>query len=507
MYKVWIILFVICLPISAQDNYKKFYYPNNQLSSEGIMVNNMPIGTWKSYHVNGELKSIGKWNGGKLDSVWTFYNDKGYLVKKIDYHNGKKNGWYIEYFTNPEQPVNIGKIKSRELYLNDAKNGKAFYFHEYGSVESVINFENGKKEGYALYFKKDKKPVKLEKYANNRLVESDLVNQFKNSNKDGIWINLDENYNVVLISEYKDGQKYGYEKVLDKNGNLVSVSYYEKGKIESTGNKNNVKVYETSYKKDGYKVVGNVLGNNKVGIHKYYNNGKIEKAEEYNINGQLEGYGGLSESGHKTGEWVYFDSLARKTMSGTYKDGKRHGKWIFYYTGNNIKQTGNYYNGFLNGEWIWFYPNGDTLRLEEYSRGKENGLYWEFNDEGKKIVDGFYIDGEKDGKWYYNVGDITEEGQYVFGLKNGKWAQWYSNGNKRYEGNYIQGNAEGKHKFYYPDGTLMEEQYYISGYKEGNWKKYDKAGNVKLVITYENSIETRINGQRIELEKDEKIIR
>ena len=85
--------------------------------------------------------------------------------------------------------------------------------------------------------------------------------------------------------------------------------------------------------------------------------------------------------------------------------------------------------------------------------------------------------------------------------------QKYKNENNKFSGNYRQGLAEGKHKYYYENGVLKEERYYERGLKQKNWKKYDTEGNIVLTINYKDDIEKRINGIKVDLEKEIKQIK
>ena len=69
MKKIFIIaffLFVSKINFAQTDTvqiefvYQKFYYPNNNVSSEGYLKNNIPVGFWKSYYITGVIKSEGK---------------------------------------------------------------------------------------------------------------------------------------------------------------------------------------------------------------------------------------------------------------------------------------------------------------------------------------------------------------------------------------------------------------------------------------------------------------
>jgi len=92
-------------------------------------------------------------------------------------------------------------------------------------------------------------------------------------------------------------------------------------------------------------------------------------------------------------------------------------------------------------------------------------------------------------------------------LREGVWKLYYANGQLMYEGRFVQGNPEGKHKLYYPNGKLKEERYFSNGLKEKTWKKYDENGNLIITITYKDDLEKRINGVKVNLNKEVKMIK
>jgi antitoxin component YwqK of YwqJK toxin-antitoxin module len=72
------------------DGYVKFYYPNGQVSSEGLMLNGKPDGYWKTYYVTGIIKSEGKRTNYLLDSIWLFFDIKGIPYRKSVICMGRK---------------------------------------------------------------------------------------------------------------------------------------------------------------------------------------------------------------------------------------------------------------------------------------------------------------------------------------------------------------------------------------------------------------------------------
>jgi len=61
VYFLFLILLFNTTLYSQNKEYKKFFYPSGQLSSEGTLLDGKPDGLWKSYYPNGIVKSEGKW--------------------------------------------------------------------------------------------------------------------------------------------------------------------------------------------------------------------------------------------------------------------------------------------------------------------------------------------------------------------------------------------------------------------------------------------------------------
>ena len=132
----------------------------------------------------------------------------------------------------------------------------------------------------------------------------------------------------------------------------------------------------------------------------YYNNGKIIY-EIINGNGYIE---------------EYSDYGGKLVFEGEFFNGEKNGKGKeYYYDGKSLKYEGEYLYGKRNGMGKEYYTDGKTLKFEgEYQDGKKifgkgydsNGkiLYKlenkagegkEYNDKGKLIFEGGYLNGEK----------------------------------------------------------------------------------------------------------------
>lgn len=509
--KTYFILFLTFIVhinlITAQDikdGYTKFYYPNGQVSSEGNMKDGQPDGFWKTYYVTGILKSEGLRRNFELDSTWVFYNQSGERVQKIDYKYGKKNGYSISYsYKHSTEGVPV----SKELYVNDKKEGTSYYYFDNGYLKETVNYKDGKKEGESREYDLNKNLISLMQYHNNYLINREKINRYNaNNEKSGKWINFYPDGRIHKEMNYTEDLLDGLYKEYDQNGNLALVLKYEKGKIIEQSD--NAQEQELLNVKREFNKQGNLVfsGSYKkeiaVGIHRFFNNeGKVVNAIIYDDFGHKISEGIVDLEGKKEGSWKDFYYSGELRAEGAYRDSRRTGKWMFYYKNGSPEQEGSYLRGYPDGYWKWYYENGNILREESYFNGREDGEMIEYDIDGNIIAKGNFINGEKEGDWFYAVADHKEMGSYQSGLRIGKWEFYYTNDVLKFEGEFTQGLANGKHKFYYENGVLKEERYYEMGLREKNWKKYDEEGNIMMVISYKNDIEYRINGQKINLPK------
>jgi len=489
---------------------KKIYYPNGKLLSEGSMMNGKPEGYWKTYYTSGIIKSEGNRKNFILDSIWIFYNGVGDTIQKINYLDGKKNGYFYSYNTSRIIPENIGKIISKELYVNDMKEGKSFYYSENGILKEVVEFENDKKNGANIEYDKDGRIITISKFQKGFLTERERINRYNdNSEKEGLWLSFYEGVKVKSEENYKNGLLNGYFKEYGKEENLLLTLLYREGKLVEEVGKDTTEIAITEIKDSDGRIVEIGLFRNSlpVGIHKKFNKeGVIIYSYIYNDLGVVVSEGIIDKEGKRFGKWIDYYSDKKIRDEGNYSNNLKEGRWTFFFENGGVEQKGNYLKGKENGNWIWYYNTGQVWREEEFSNGKEEGLYKEYDTTGKFLKEGQYFDGAMEGVWKIAINDFSAEGSYANDFRDGKWRYFYDDGTLMFDGDFIQGNPEGDHKYYYPDGKLKEEQYYVNGIPDKHWKKYDESGNLIVIITYQDGKEYRINGSKIDLPYNNTVI-
>lgn len=511
MKKLTIILLLAFQSIFAQDvkpdGFTVFYYGNGQKSSEGMMQSGKPNGFWKTYYVNGILKTEGKRTNFLLDSIWNFYDTKGNITEKISYFNGHKNGYYLTYeFDTATQK---SWLKSKELLVNDKKQGEAFYYYPNGKLQQKVKYENNRKEGIALEFSEDSLIISILDYRNDFPISREKLNR-KDSRglKQDTWKQFYPNLRVKVEENYMNDKLNGYYREFDENGKVTKIQRFENGNLvdeKAQDNSKKVEIKNEYHASGKLQKSGSFVDGVPVGFHREFDeNEEVISTTEYNENGVVIGIGLVDNAGNMQKYWKHYYETGELKSEGEYKSNKKDGKWIFYYKSGEVEQKGTYRNGSPVGHWIWLYENGKLQRDETFVNGKEEGTLTEYDKEGNILTKGDYYDGLEEGEWFYKVGDDTKKGAYKSGLQDGLWKEYYSNEKLKFVGSFILGEPDGKHKYYYDNGQVSEEGAYVMGAKNGNWKQYDREGLLKAIITYDNGIETRIDGVKIKNDKPEK---
>ena len=109
----------------------------------------------------------------------------------------------------------------------------------------------------------------------------------------------------------------------------------------------------------------------------------------------------------------------------------------------------------------------------------KNGKIKEFNNKGKLLFEGEYLNGKRNGKGkeFGFEGKVCFEGEYLNGKRNGKGKEFYLTGKKLYEGEYLNGKRNGKGKEFDLEGNLQFEGEYLNGV-EWNAKAYNKQNQI-----------------------------
>ncbi|MCR9152804.1 MAG: hypothetical protein NXI09_01730 [Bacteroidetes bacterium] len=472
----------------------RYFYENGQVSSEGTLRNGKPDGFWKSYYRNGLLKAEGNRKNFELDGNWIFYDRDGFKTSEINYQKGQRSGLSKKYLE--------GRLLKIDRYENNIQEGVSQFFYPDSSLQKEVPYVDGQQSGEGFEYSKDGRIITLLSFKNGSLIRKQNVNRFdQQEQKQGLWLSFHKNMAKKVEGPYLNDLKNGYWKYYKANGNLIKVEKWINGELQEGATEvAKVEVRKEIDPKTGKLSFKGAYQNGKpTGVHRNYDaEGKVSSATVYDQGIKLfEGI--IDEQGRKQGPWKAFYKDGSLKSEGAYKDDLKVGRWRYYYTNNVLEQQGSYNAGRAQGMWEWYYSTGDLLREEEYNLGLEDGMSIEYNDTGAVIAQGTYVDGMKEGLWTSTINDHKEVGEYFEGLRSGVWKHYYlSNDQLRFEGAYETGLETGFHIYYYENGKVKERGNYAGGERQGIWEFFMKNGKRTVTIEYEDGVEVRYNGDKID---------
>ncbi len=194
-----------------QGYWKKYDEKTNKLIYEGNFKDDKPIGVFKYYnftdsvkaiinfkadgktsyakhfHFNGKLAAQGKYSNKETkDIVWTYYDEKGTLISRETYANGKKNGNSFIYIPD-------GTITEIRPFKNGVEHGNFIQYFEKDKLKTKGQYVEGKREGRFVFY-----------YPNGVEVANGF---FKNDLKNGPWIYRSEDGKLKEKELYINGKQ------------------------------------------------------------------------------------------------------------------------------------------------------------------------------------------------------------------------------------------------------------------------------------------------------------
>ena len=225
--------------------YKKTFYDNGKLKTEGAFMHNMPIGIHKEYDENGNLKKTLEYSSesvlvgegmydenGKRTGKWRLYDGYwDYFYAEGEFRKGKKTGHWSYFYAsgNPEMEGEYEVDKPvgewTWLYPNGAKRRMENYYdglldgayEEYDSIGNLLvkgNYSEGMKTG------------EWESHIGD-VIE---YGSYSSDEKSGEWKSYYVDSNKLCFSgSFRDGDAVGLHKWLYPNGQIETVGEYRGG--------------------------------------------------------------------------------------------------------------------------------------------------------------------------------------------------------------------------------------------------------------------------------------
>lgn len=186
----------------------------------------------------------------------------------------------------------------------------------------------------------------------------------------------------------------------------------------------------------------------------------------------------------KDGNAIFYDILGKKSKEGAYKSGLQNGKWTYYYDNGSKLAEGTFLNGEeknkavednvpkngREGKWLNYYKNGNIERESNWLKGNLEGTIKTYFQGGKIHEEAYYKNGKLNGyyKLYSEEGKIIEEGNYLNDLQEGNWKYYHENGKLKANGKFIKGDGGNKG----PTGIPKNG-------RDGNWIFYYNNGKIQ----------------------------
>lgn len=220
-------------------------------------------------------------------------------------------------------------------------------------------------------------------------------------------------------------------------------------------------------------------------VKQFYPNGTLQSVERKN-DGQLDG---KQESYYPTG---------KPKLISNYKKGFLNGKSEEYYDNGKLKSVATHQQNQLVGSYKRYYNTGQLQTEQNYKIITHNGNplsqldgdYKEFDQTGKLVKIGKYLNGKFEGVWQtYKAGVLSDVQEYKEGKRHGKYERYFDTGQLKESGKYYellvidsisyQYIEDGPKKVMYPSGALERSEEYILGKKNGDFIKYFEDGAIK----------------------------
>lgn len=420
-------------------------------------VNDVKEGISKKFYPSGKVRTVINYVNGKADGLAYEYAEDSTIISIVTYKSGitlnserinrkdelgRKQGLWKEIYTN-------GEAKKEANYLNDSLDGFVKEYDKKGNLTSIKKYDFGK----PLLRAPEVRQVEWYKETN-----SDGTLRYEGVYDEGVPIGTHYTYKPKRICDsveyFNDSTKVFFKKFMCSNFSIPdsAIEYFNgvvvaKGAVDSARN-------------------------------------RVGKWVEYHNTGEFKGKG-VYVAGGRTGDWEFFYPSGKLEQKGRYdKKGRAQGVWKWFYESGALLREENYVNGRREGMMTDYNENGSILTKGNWIDNKkegnwtyENGEYYEagnyVNDEPDSLWKGFY----KPEKTKFFVGRFNQ------GTPEGYHTYYYRNGKKMIEGSYTGGLKEGDWKFY----DEMGFNYLIINYKDDIEIKWQ---GEKIFPTYEQSLRT-----------------
>ncbi len=149
-------------------------------------------------------------------------------------------------------------------------------------------------------------------------------------------------------------------------------------------------------------------------------------------------------------------------VEGMYQEGLKTGDWKFFHVNGNEAKVVSYENGVPQGAIELHRADGTLQAKREFAEGKRTGAWITYDETGEQVlVEAHYKDGLPDGLWqtWHPNGQLSMQQPFVEGKRHGTVVTWDNAGKKLTEGNFAEGLRDGVSRQWLADGRVVEQTF------------------------------------------------
>jgi len=397
-----------------------------KITSLESYVNDVKQGLLRSFYKNGKTKSIVPYDKGKPDGIAYEYSPDSLITAIITYKGGilqsfekinqrdaanRKQGIWKEFYDNLE-------VKKEMKFNDDSLDGYVQDFDKKGNLISTKKYNNGKR------ILKAPEIANVEVY---REVYKDGTLKYEGVYSDGVAIGTHYKYvqkyqcdSSLFLKHDSSGAGTTYEnRLVCRNVPVPDscIEYFDgtvvaRGKVDSA--RNRIGIWTEFHNTGEFKGKGAYKEGNRTGDWEFfYASGKLEQRGKYDKKGRTQGVwkwyyesGALLReelyvNGKREGQLTDYDEQGKIILQGNFIENKMEGPWV--YETPDYKEYGNYINDERDSLWKSFYMPTKNKRYEgRFLNDDPVGIHTMYFDEnGKRMYQGNYVSGMKDGDWRY----------------------------------------------------------------------------------------------------------
>lgn len=208
---------------------------------------------------------------------------------------------------------------------------------------------------------------------------------------------------------------------------------------------------------------------------------------------------------------VWLPIISVSQINQTDANGLRQGLWQKKQPNGRLLYEGNFKDGKPVGEWKRYHEGGRVKAVIQYKAGTDSAFTQLFDEWGKKVAEGTYLNEKKEGTWiyfsenrkiadelfkygvkngpahrFYDSGELLEETVWQNGVQQGMYTVFFKSGKPFMQYKVSNNKRDGLCVTYFQNGKVELEANYRNGLRHGPWKYYNERGEFLYELDYDN---------------------